>query len=105
MFNFGKGITIKNSVILAPEGGKIQSGSLLDKDGNKALSAKLVKSPFVDVSGSDYFAVPVLWAFYHDPQITTGSDKTHFSPKATCTRAQVVPFQWRANGKPTPDAA
>ena len=30
--------------------------------------------------------------------ITKGSSETMFSPDATCTRAQIVTFLWRANG-------
>ncbi len=58
------------------------------------------KNPFVDVSESDYFYEPVLWAV--DKGITNGTDATHFSPAATCTRGQVVTFLWRAAGSPTP---
>ena len=57
-------------------------------------------NPFVDVSESDYFYEPVLWAV--DKGITNGTDATHFSPTATCTRGQVVTFLWRAAGSPTP---
>ena len=57
-------------------------------------------NPFVDVSESDYFYEPVLWAV--DKGITNGTDATHFSPAATCTRGQVVTFLWRAAGSPTP---
>ena len=57
-------------------------------------------NPFVDVSESDYFYEPVLWAV--DKGITNGTDATHFSPSATCTRGQVVTFLWRAAGSPTP---
>ena len=60
------------------------------------------KIPFVDVKGTDYFFNPVMWAYYHDPQITNGIDKTHFGPNSTCTRAQVVTFLWRAAGEPEP---
>ena len=34
--------------------------------------------------------------------ITTGTSSTQFSPEASCTRAQVVTFLWRALGKPQP---
>ena len=57
-------------------------------------------NPFVDVSESDYFYEPVLWAV--GKNITNGTDATHFSPAATCTRGQVVTFLWRAAGSPTP---
>ena len=40
------------------------------------------------------------WAVFHG--ITSGTDSTHFSPKASCTRGQVVTFLWRANGSPEP---
>ena len=58
--------------------------------------------PFVDVAEGAYYYDPVLWAVNHDPQITNGTDATHFSPNRTCTRAQVVTFLWRAMGEPEP---
>ena len=58
---------------------------------------------FDDVKESSaFFFDPVYWAYEHDPQITTGTDATHFSPDKTCTRAQVVTFLWRAAGSPEP---
>ena len=59
-------------------------------------------NPFTDVKEGKYYYVPVLWAYYHDPQITTGTTATTFGPDDTCTRSQVVTFLWRANGKPEP---
>ena len=59
-------------------------------------------NPFVDVKEGKYFYEPVLWAVFHDPQITNGTDDTHFSPNKTCTRGQVVTFLWRAYGCPEP---
>ena len=56
-------------------------------------------NPFVDVSakqdnGNDNpFYVAILWAVGEG--ITNGTDKTHFSPNNTCTRAQVVTFIYR----------
>ena len=61
-----------------------------------------VINPFVDVKDSAYYYNAVLWAVNHDPQITNGTNATHFSPDSTCTRAQVVTFLWRANGCPEP---
>ena len=63
--------------------------------------AELV-NPFTDVHTTDYFYDPVLWAYYHVPQVTTGTTPTTFSPDKTCTRAQVVTFLWRAKGCPEP---
>ena len=37
-------------------------------------------------------------------RITNGTDATHFSPSATCTRGQVVTFLWRAMGCPEPSS-
>jgi hypothetical protein len=59
-------------------------------------------NPFTDVKDSDYYYDAVLWAYYHEPQITDGTSKNHFSPNATCTRGQVVTFLWRAAGCPEP---
>ena len=57
-------------------------------------------NPFVDVTQGKYFYEAVLWALYHDPQITKGTDDTHFSPNQDCNRAQVVTFLYRAAGEP-----
>ena len=59
-------------------------------------------NPFMDVKEGTYYYDPVLWAVNHTPQITNGTDPTHFSPDKTCTRAQVVTFLWRAMGCPAP---
>ena len=34
--------------------------------------------------------------------VTNGTGNNQFSPEATCTRAQVVTFLWRAKGSPEP---
>ena len=59
-------------------------------------------NPFTDVKEGKYYYEPVLWAYYHDPQITTGTTATTFGPNDTCTRGQVVTFLWRAKGCPEP---
>ena len=53
---------------------------------------------FVDVPADAYYYDAVLWAA--DKEITGGTDAVHFSPDATCTRAQAVTFLWRAVGSP-----
>ena len=58
--------------------------------------------PFTDVDLNAYYAEPVDWAYNNSPQITAGTDATHFSPNNPCTRAQVVTFLWRAMGEPAP---
>ena len=55
---------------------------------------------FRDVEAGTYYADAVRWAL--EGQITTGTSETAFSPDATCTRAQVVTFLWRASGSPEP---
>ncbi len=55
-------------------------------------------SPFIDVTGGEYYYDAVMWAV--GSKITTGTSSTTFSPNAPCTRAQVVTFMWRANGCP-----
>ncbi len=55
---------------------------------------------FTDVKESDYFADAVLWAV--EKNITSGTSKTVFSPGATCNKAQILTFLWRANGSPEP---
>lgn len=49
---------------------------------------------FVDVPQSAYYYNAVKWAERNN--ITEGTDSTHFSPNATCTRAQIVTFLMRA---------
>ena len=56
---------------------------------------------FSDVKAGKYYELPVAWAYGNE--ITSGTDAAHFSPKQTCTRAQVVTFLWSALKKPTPD--
>ena len=58
---------------------------------------------FVDVSSGAYYNDAVLWAA--EKGITGGTDATHFSPNAACTRAQAVTFLWRAAGSPAPKAS
>ena len=64
-----------------------------------------VDNPFVDVSRSSVYYNAVMWAYNHNPQITTGFDATHFCPDYCCTRGQAVTFIWRAAGCPEPQNA
>ena len=57
---------------------------------------------FMDVPASAYYADAVKWAV--EKGITTGTSATTFSPEASCTRAQMVTFLWRAAGSPAPKA-
>ena len=60
-------------------------------------------SPFTDVKTTAYNYNAILWAY--DNRITTGTSATTFSPNASCTRAQIVTFLWRASGSPEPKTA
>ena len=58
---------------------------------------------FDDVNPDAYYASAVDWAV--GKNITAGTTATTFSPDATCTRAQILTFLWRANGSPKATAA
>ena len=58
------------------------------------------KLPFVDAESGKYYWDALRWAYYCN--ITGGTDATHFSPNAKCTREQVMTFIWTAYGKPEP---
>ncbi len=63
--------------------------------GSPEVSAD-VENPFTDVSEDSVYYNAIMWAYENG--ITEGTTKTTFSPNAACTRAQIVTFQWRANG-------
>ena len=62
----------------------------------------ITRNPFVDVKSTDYFYKAVLWAAENG--ITTGKTTTTFDPNGECTRAHVITFLWRVEGKPTPSS-
>ncbi len=51
-------------------------------------------NPFTDVKAGAYYEKAVLWA--SETGVTAGTSATTFSPDATCTRAQIVTFLYRA---------
>ena len=57
-------------------------------------AAKSAVMPFTDVKAGSYYYDAVLWAVENG--ITKGTSDTMFSPDATCSRAQIVTFIWRA---------
>ena len=67
------------------------------------LERKNAANPFTDVPRWAYYYDSVLWAYSHG--VTTGTSDTEFSPRAACSRGQVVTFLWRAMGKPAPVTA
>ncbi|WP_367926191.1 S-layer homology domain-containing protein [uncultured Ruthenibacterium sp.] len=111
-----KGYELDELIVTDKNGDKIK---LTEKDDNKftfkmpgskvtvETSFKLIETepenPFTDISKSDYFYDAVLWAA--DKGVTSGVTDTLFAPNASCTRAQMVTFLWRANGSPVVDYA
>ena len=61
------------------------------------------ENPFSDVGEDDYFYKAVLWAL--DDNVTMGTGDNTFSPDEPCTRAQIVTFLWRYEGKPSASAS
>ena len=60
--------------------------------------AQKVSEVFSDVKDKAYYADAVFWAIRNG--ITSGTGNGKFSPKDSCTRAQVVTFLWSAEGRP-----
>jgi hypothetical protein len=61
-----------------------------------------IVNPFADVTETDFFYDPVLWAV--EEKVTSGVSPTEFAPYNPCTRGQVVTFLWRAAGEPAPNS-
>lgn len=90
-------------------GGTLLSASdIADQDGRWSKSEDMIahlkalgnSSGFSDVLDSDWFAESVKWAV--ENKITAGTSEIAFSPRKSCTRAQILTFLWRANGSPMP---
>ena len=96
----GKGITTGTSATTFNPNGictRAQAVTFLWRAaGSPAPKTKVM--PFADVKAGSYYYDAVLWAV--EQGITKGTSDTMFSPDATCTRAQIVTFLWRANGSP-----
>lgn len=56
---------------------------------------QITECPISDVSPSDWFYKPVLWAY--ESGISTSST---FNPGNSCSNAEALTFLWRAEGKP-----
>lgn len=65
-------------------------------NGSPAPASSL--NPFTDIAAGSYYNQAVLWAV--EKGITNGTSATTFGPDASCTRAQVATFLWRAQGSP-----
>ena len=121
--NAAKGSTV--TITVEPSDGyKLDKLTVTDKDGNRlTLSDKgngkytfimpsgkvsvepvfapiKAQSGFKDVASDSYYYEAVQWAV--EKGITVGTSTDIFSPGASCTRAQMVTFLWRAAGSPAP---
>ena len=64
---------------------------------------KSTTMPFTDVPVGSYYYDAVLWAVENG--VTNGTSATTFDPSASCNRAQIVTFLWRAQKSPAAAAA
>lgn len=121
-----KGTTV--TITVKPDDGyELDKLTVTDKDGNRlslsdkgngkytftmpsgkvSVEASFAKHKvtinFLDVKQGDYYYDAVKWAVENG--ITEGTSAETFSPGASCTRAQMVTFLWRAAGSPAPKSA
>ena len=118
-----KGTTVTITVVPS-DGYKLDKLTVTDKDGNRLtlsdkgngkytftmpfgkVSVEPVFAPikaqpeFKDVANDSYYYGAVQWAV--EKGITEGTSIETFSPHASCTRAQMVTFLYRAAGSPAP---
>ncbi len=63
-------------------------------------------TPFTDLPQAGHWAREAIeWAYNHNPQITSGTSATTFSPFTTLTRGEAMTFLWAAAGKPSPTSS
>ena len=106
-----EGYVVDNVIVLDKNGNEVEvinngNGTFTFKQPAGKVTIEVVyameekASDFDDVAVEDYFFDAVNWAVENG--ITNGVGVTTFAPNATCTRAQVVTFLWRAAGSPEP---
>lgn len=71
--------------------------------GSAAPAPAVTASSFTDVAAGAYYYDAVQWAV--SKGITGGYEDGSFRPNATCTRAQMMTFLWRAVGSPEPSGS
>ncbi len=97
--------TIAKEASIHEEGLKTRTCSICGETESQAIPKTKMENPFLDVVSGTYYYDAVMWAVYHDPQITNGTSAEYFSPEGNCTRGQIVTFLWRAAGQPEPESA
>ena len=101
VFTPDKGYRVKDVLIDGKSVGALRNYTFATVRKNRTVEVIFEKIPaFVDVPAGSYYEDAVNWAV--ENWITEGTDDTHFSPDAPCTRAQAVTFLWRAAGCPAP---
>lgn len=84
--------------VKAEAGGASTSPDEFIKWVDEILTSEPAGPAFTDVAAGEYYADAVAWAV--EKGITAGLTATTFGPNASCTRAQMVTFLWRAAGSP-----
>lgn len=79
---------------------ELAEGETVDLPSASTAAPPASADNFNDVKQSDYFYNAVHWGV--EQGIVAGSGANTFSPNATCTKAQILTFLWRANGSPEP---
>ena len=100
-----KGYAVADVLVDGKSVGAVDSYTFEDVKKSHTIEAVFAKAApqtpaFVDVPKGSYYEVAVGWAV--EKGITNGTGNGRFSPDATCTRAQIVTFLWRAAGSPAP---
>ena len=81
-------------------GGHTSSGGNSSRPSDPKPPVNDPSTGFTDVKNDAYYADAVKWAV--DRGITNGQTTTLFGAEASCTRAQIVTFLWRAAWSPVP---
>ena len=98
-----------NTIVWAYENGILSDGSTFDPDSPctraqvitfiwRAMGSpepQTAENPFSDISSSDWYFKPALWA-YENTIVTN----TTFNSNNACTNAEALTFLWRAEGSP-----
>ena len=83
-------------------GKTVKQGEIIPALGPKACDggSQCPSRIFTDVDRTLWYHLPIDWAVTN--KVTTGLSAKTFGPDASCTRAQMVTFLWRAVGEPEP---
>ena len=91
-------IPVVGETASSSSGGHTSSGGNSSRPSDPKPPVNDPSTGFTDVKNDAYYADAVKWAV--DRGITNGQTTTLFGAEASCTRAQIVTFLWRAAGSP-----